>query len=217
LEIVVLVDDNAPAGRPSVNGFSALVDADDYRILFDTGPDGEVLIDSLKEEGVLITSLDHVVISHSHPDHIGGLSRILYHCPRIEISVPASSVRDVARKLPPETVIVGETEPRELHPGIMLTGEQGAGIPEQSLLIATEGGWAAVVGCGHPGIETLVAAAEGDLKLVVGGLHDIESSNPMLPWIGKFIACHCTPDKRVLAHRLENVELGGVGTRVELP
>ncbi len=214
---MVIVDDNAPAGRPSVNGFSALVDTAGPRILFDTGPDGDVLISSLKEEGVELGSIDLVVISHSHPDHIGGLPRLLYHRPRLEVSVPASSVRDVARKVPPETVIIGETEPRELHPGVMLTGEQGAGIPEQSLLIATEGGWAAVVGCGHPGIETLVAPAEGDLKLVIGGLHDIESSHPMLPWIGRFIACHCTPDKRVLAHRLGNVELGGVGTRVELP
>lgn len=63
------------------NGISLLVTA--YRqgrsttVLFDAGLTGSVLIHNLKALGVDASSIDHVVISHGHPDHYGGLLMLL--------------------------------------------------------------------------------------------------------------------------------------------
>jgi len=217
LDIRILVDDMGPAGVPTARGFSALVDTPGPRILFDAGPDGELLLGALQREAVDPKSIDLVVISHAHPDHYGGLPRLLYDRPRLEVSVPAGAAPVLARKLPKASVIRGEQGPRDLAEGVRLTGDMGGAIPEQALLLESEEGWAAVVGCGHPGLEAIVAAADGDLSILVGGLHDLNPNQSMLSWVGRICACHCTPNKRVLSHRLDNVELGAVGTVIHVP
>jgi 7,8-dihydropterin-6-yl-methyl-4-(beta-D-ribofuranosyl)aminobenzene 5'-phosphate synthase len=216
LEVRVLVDDIAPAGIPSARGFAALVETSGPRILFDTGPDGEILLEALERETIDPRSIDLVVVSHSHPDHIGGLAHLLHDRPRLEVSAPAASAPGIARRLPKEAVVLAEAAPREVAEGVRVTGDLGGSIPEQALLMEMDGGWAAVVGCGHYGLEALVASADGELAVIVGGLHDLSASNPMLSWVGRLVACHCTPNKRVLAHRLDNVEVGAVGSVVQL-
>lgn len=48
-----------------------------YNVLFDTGLTGEVLLHNFRALGLDPTQLDHIVISHGHPDHYGGLEDIL--------------------------------------------------------------------------------------------------------------------------------------------
>jgi 7,8-dihydropterin-6-yl-methyl-4-(beta-D-ribofuranosyl)aminobenzene 5'-phosphate synthase len=60
------------------HGLSFLVEADDgQRLLFDTGASGPVLLHDLECAGVEIGTIDVVVLSHSHPDHAGGLPALL--------------------------------------------------------------------------------------------------------------------------------------------
>src|SRR6202047_17373 len=54
-------------------GFSALVEHDGKRILFDTGNDAAKFEHNVKALGVDLTKLDFVVISHRHADHATGL------------------------------------------------------------------------------------------------------------------------------------------------
>src|SRR5271156_3959086 len=54
-------------------GFSALVEADGHRILFDTGARPDTVLINAKELGVDLTSITDVILSHNHSDHTGGL------------------------------------------------------------------------------------------------------------------------------------------------
>ncbi len=54
-------------------GFSALVEADGHRILFDTGTYPETVLKNAKELGIDLSDVENVVLSHFHDDHTGGL------------------------------------------------------------------------------------------------------------------------------------------------
>lgn len=48
-------------------GFSALVEVQGKRILFDTGDNAAIFENNVKARGVDLTTLDFVVLSHRHP------------------------------------------------------------------------------------------------------------------------------------------------------
>ena len=54
-------------------GFSALVEADGRRILFDTGARPDTVLRNAREMGVDLAGVDEVILSHNHADHTGGL------------------------------------------------------------------------------------------------------------------------------------------------
>ena len=54
-------------------GFSAVVEADGHRILFDTGARPDTVLNNAKELGVDLSNITEVVLSHNHSDHTGGL------------------------------------------------------------------------------------------------------------------------------------------------
>jgi 7,8-dihydropterin-6-yl-methyl-4-(beta-D-ribofuranosyl)aminobenzene 5'-phosphate synthase len=63
------------------NGVALLVDVEwdryRYRVLFDTGMTGPVLLHNARALDLDLGDVDHVVISHGHPDHYGGLAGFL--------------------------------------------------------------------------------------------------------------------------------------------
>ncbi len=215
MRIVVLVDDLAPEGRSSGFGFSALVLTEATTVLFDTGPEGDLIMEALAAEGVSISDLDLVVVSHSHADHSGGLSRLLYDRPRLPVSAPLRSAPTIAKMLPREAVVLGEQAPRQLAPNLMTTGDLGGEIPEQALVLSTDGGLVVLTGCGHQGLGMLLAAAGGNVKMVIGGLHDLDEDAVSLTSLDALMACHCTPKKRLLAHTHDWISMGQVGTVLE--
>jgi 7,8-dihydropterin-6-yl-methyl-4-(beta-D-ribofuranosyl)aminobenzene 5'-phosphate synthase len=70
-------------------GFSALVEYGGKRILFDTGGNAEIFEHNVKALGVDLTTLDFVVLSHRHSDHISGLNYLLRINPTVKIYTPA--------------------------------------------------------------------------------------------------------------------------------
>ncbi len=69
-------------------GYAALVEINGQRILFDTGDDAAVLAKNVKAKGVDLTTLDFVVLSHRHSDHVSGLSYVLSVNPNVKIYAP---------------------------------------------------------------------------------------------------------------------------------
>src|SRR5262249_9007616 len=55
------------------SGFSALVDADGHRLLFDTGARPTTVLENARELKVDLAGITDVVLSHNHSDHTGGL------------------------------------------------------------------------------------------------------------------------------------------------
>src|SRR5258708_9513064 len=70
-------------------GFSALVEHDGKRILFDTGNNPENFEHNVKALDIDLTKLDFVVISHRHTDHASGLKYLLKINPGVTVYVPA--------------------------------------------------------------------------------------------------------------------------------
>lgn len=77
--ITILAENTTPV--PSLTGeygFSALVEVDNYKILFDTGS-ATALFKNAQQMGINLADIDALVISHGHFDHTGGLLKYLEH------------------------------------------------------------------------------------------------------------------------------------------
>ena len=54
-------------------GFSAIIEADNQRILFDTGSRQKTVLQNARELNISLDNIDNVFLSHNHKDHTGGL------------------------------------------------------------------------------------------------------------------------------------------------
>jgi len=80
VKIIVLVDNKRAPGLAAEHGFSLWVEAEGWRILFDTGQ-GKTLMHNARRMGVPLEKTDMIVISHGHFDHTGGIAEILKIAP----------------------------------------------------------------------------------------------------------------------------------------
>lgn len=79
LRLTTVVDNRADRiGLLAEHGLALFVEADDSRILFDTGQ-GTALCPNAEELGVPLGKLDAIVLSHGHFDHTGALSAAIPH------------------------------------------------------------------------------------------------------------------------------------------
>ena len=150
LEIVILSTMLAERGIGEW-GFSALVEADGHRILVDTGAHSDTVIRNAETLGVDLSSVEQVVLTHSHGDHTGGLLALrreyaskspkalsVVHAGRgILWDRPESRwpTTMAERKAAYEQLGGSITEhdgPTELHPGIWITGPVPRRHPERS-------------------------------------------------------------------------------------
>jgi len=81
-------------------GFSALVEHDGKRILFDTGNNEAIFEHNVKALGVDLTKLDFVVISHRHTDHSTGLKYVLKINPAVNVYAPKEGFGQFGGSLP---------------------------------------------------------------------------------------------------------------------
>ena len=54
-------------------GFSAIIEADGQRVLFDTGSREKTVLQNASELNISLDSIENVFLSHNHKDHTGGL------------------------------------------------------------------------------------------------------------------------------------------------
>jgi 7,8-dihydropterin-6-yl-methyl-4-(beta-D-ribofuranosyl)aminobenzene 5'-phosphate synthase len=85
-------------------GFSALVEHDGKRILFDTGNNAAIFERNVKALGVDLSKLDFVVISHRHSDHTTGLKYLLSVNPNAPVYAPLESFGIFGGAVPPTLI-----------------------------------------------------------------------------------------------------------------
>jgi len=78
MNVTILVDNTALFDRffTAEHGFSAYIEAEGCRVLFDTGYSDAVLKNAQKMK-IDLLDLDYVVLSHGHFDHTGGLWHLI--------------------------------------------------------------------------------------------------------------------------------------------
>jgi 7,8-dihydropterin-6-yl-methyl-4-(beta-D-ribofuranosyl)aminobenzene 5'-phosphate synthase len=197
-------------------GYAALIEYGGKRILFDTGNNPDILAQNAKAKGIDLSTLDFVVMSHRHGDHMGGMAYLLRVNPKVKIyapkegfgvyggDLPSTFYRKDA-SLPPEQRYYDGAPPAlmrfgaawpganfelidkttEIAPGIhliaLVSDKPGTlELRELSLAINTPDGMVIVVGCSHPGIDKIVAAAAAinpRIHFVAGGLHLVVSND----------------------------------------
>jgi 7,8-dihydropterin-6-yl-methyl-4-(beta-D-ribofuranosyl)aminobenzene 5'-phosphate synthase len=81
-------------------GFSAFLEYNGKRILFDTGNNADIFAQNVKALGIDLKKLDFVVISHRHGDHTSGLSYLLSVNPGVRIYVPKEGFGIFGSELP---------------------------------------------------------------------------------------------------------------------
>jgi len=208
-------------------GFSCLVETGTLSLLFDTGGDAPTLLGNMEALGIDVSRIQAVVLSHIHGDHVGGLAGILALNREVTVYVPRSFPASFKRQVRVFAPLVEVSGPSELFPGVYTTGEMGARLVEQSLVLKTGQGLVVITGCAHPGIQHIVDKAHqlwGDVYLVVGGFHlggrrkaEIEDIVAAFRRLGvrKVAPCHCSGDQARKAFREEYGDdyiPAGVGT-----
>lgn len=194
LEILPLYEEASANGELfSGHGVSYLLTTDTGSILLDVGNNPEKaqpspLLQNMEDLGIALDGIDALVISHAHPDHLGGVEAwkegvisigpLLRNVPGIEVYAPVE-LQD------PELVV--SRDPTLISSGVATTGA----LPyrevfplnlsdpigwEQALIVnVKDRGLVLITGCGHPGLEDLINRAEElyaqPVIAVVGGLH----------------------------------------------
>jgi 7,8-dihydropterin-6-yl-methyl-4-(beta-D-ribofuranosyl)aminobenzene 5'-phosphate synthase len=214
ITVTILYDNTAFApGTEADWGFACLVEGIGKTILFDTGTKPEVFFHNVEALDVDLDDVDVVVISHEHGDHTGSLARVLEQTDGLPVYHPVSfSDEFVASVTQAGATSVPVTKPVEIIPGVFLTGEMGAAIKEQSLILRTTDGLVVITGCSHPGIVEILEKTQQILPepifMVFGGFHLLRHSDDETAAIieqfkklgvEKCGATHCTGDRQIAA------------------
>lgn len=210
MKLMILYDNTSRIQRLQFGwGFSCLVDE---RILFDTGENGQSLLENMNTLHVDISKIDAVVISHEHWDHTGGLWELLKRQNGLKVNVcPGFSSTFKERVLALGGKFIENLTLQEIVPGISVTGEiagkyKGGYLVEQALTVKTENGITVITGCSHPGIITILKKVKSffpkePIALVIGGFHlmdqdpsTVESIATSMKALGvqKVGPAHCT-------------------------
>src|SRR3954464_1126349 len=115
-QITILYD--AFGTDPSMSkdwGFSALVETAGKRILFDTGNDPDIFATNVKAKGIDLKTLDFVILSHRHSDHMAGLNYVLSVNPTVKIYAPKEGFGIYGSSLPSSFYRKDDTLPPEMR------------------------------------------------------------------------------------------------------
>jgi len=184
-------------------GFATLIETPKELILFDTGGDSEILLFNMKKMNIDPKSINKIVISHVHGDHVGGLEGFLERNSNVTVFIPSSFPESIKNMITEKGAkLVEVSKPRNISDFVYTTGELYGPPKEQSLIIDSKKGLVIITGCAHPGIVNIVKKVEQLMKrnkvyLVLGGFH-----HPPLSCIKEFrelkvervAPSHCTGD-----------------------
>ncbi|MBW1995916.1 MAG: MBL fold metallo-hydrolase [Deltaproteobacteria bacterium] len=196
-------------------GFSCLIEGTAQTILFDTGGNGQLLLENMTLLNKDPMEVKMVFLSHIHGDHTGGLEMFLRQNSDITVCLPESFPGSYKQKiLRYGANIKVIKDPTLLMKQAYSSGEMGRWIKEQALILRTTKGLVIITGCSHPGIVNIVRKAHehfvDTVYLVMGGFHlsgmsyeKIMKILEALKKLGvkKVAPSHCTGNKAISLFR----------------
>lgn len=187
LELTVLAEEKAEDGFIGEPGVSYCFRSPTGTVLFDVGfgPERPTLAHNAEKLGLTLRAMDAVVISHLHPDHMGG--HRASHRQRIALPQSWTVPNGLSCFLPDQAAADGfkttaTKSPQRLPGGMAVTGPLARslflmGLCREQAIIARikDKGLVVFTGCGHPTIELILELASriapGPIYAVGGGLH----------------------------------------------
>jgi 7,8-dihydropterin-6-yl-methyl-4-(beta-D-ribofuranosyl)aminobenzene 5'-phosphate synthase len=193
-------------------GFSALIEYEGHTLLFDTGADGQALLNNMAALHINPRDIEAVVLSHNHNDHTGGLNALLSTGVQPTVYLLPSFPSSLKQPVSQVTTVIETTPDQVITEGIVTTGEMDGSTPEQAIAIEIEQGIVILTGCAHPGIvdmiEHIKEASGKPIYLVVGGFHLKDKTHSEIAAIVRAFRrlgvervgpCHCTGEQAIRA------------------
>jgi 7,8-dihydropterin-6-yl-methyl-4-(beta-D-ribofuranosyl)aminobenzene 5'-phosphate synthase len=193
-------------------GFSAIIEYEGHTLLFDTGADGQALLDNMAALHINPLDIESVVLSHNHSDHTGGLKTLLATGAQPNVYLLPSFPPAFKQLISQMTTVIETTPDQTIFEGIVTTGEMGEKIPEQAIAIEVEQGLVILTGCAHPGIVAMIehikAISDRPVYLVLGGFHLKDTAPAEIAAIVQAFRrlgvervgpCHCTGEQAIAA------------------
>ena len=184
LELVVLSEFLVEEGFSGEAGVSYLLDGGQGQVLFDVGFGPEVMSNNARRLGVTLEGVEALVISHLHPDHMGGSMAVR----RRSVALPDLGLRSPLPCFLPDQASADHHEnhvvagPLLLPGGLATTGPLARSLyffgwtEEQALVARLRGkGLVVISGCGHPTLQVILAMvrrlSDEPIHAVIGGFH----------------------------------------------
>ncbi len=199
-------------------GFSCIIEADEKKILFDTGWRGSILAGNMSTLGFDLKDVDIVVLSHQHWDHIGGLPCVMNQGQGFKVYLLENFSQHMKDEIKKEYPVLEVSKVGRITENIYTTGPLGNPIKEQSLAVKTSKGFIIVTGCAHPGLDIIVDRISnyGRVAGLIGGFHGFRYFKA-LHGLKLMVPCHCTQYRKELKEEFQGkVVYGGAGYTLKI-
>lgn len=192
-------------------GYSIVVRGLDKTVLFDAGARPEIFESNFKKMGVDPSSIDAVVFSHEHGDHIGGISAFVKMKTGIPVIMPDAFPPQFKQKMADSGMKpLMVKEPAMICEHLYTSGVFDFPLAEQALVLDTKKGLVVMTGCSHPGITDMLKDIKAKFNktpyMVFGGFHLLNKSDEEMEEIiaemkslgvARCGATHCTGDRQI--------------------